>query len=98
MPSLSASESSDIVSFKVIAIGTVFVLVAVFVTWLAHAATGERLIREQARLNDMADESRALCEKWGMPAGSAKHLACVGDIQTVRQRHARRIAEDNEPF
>ena len=98
MPSVSSSETSDIVSFKVIAIGTVFVLFAVCIGWLAHAAAGERLIREQARLNDMADESRALCEKWGMPAGSAKHLACVGDIQTVRERHARRIAEDNEPF
>ena len=98
MPSISSSETSDIVSFKVIAIGTLFVLVAVFVTWLAHAAAGERLIREQARLNDMADESSALCEKWGMPAGSAKHLACVGDIQNVRERQTKRIAEDSEPF
>ena len=43
MPSVSSSETSDIVSFKVIAIGTVFVLVAVFITWLAHAAADERL-------------------------------------------------------
>jgi hypothetical protein len=98
MPSVSSSETSDIVSFKVIAIGTVFVLVAVFITWLAHAAADERLIREQAHLNDMANESRALCEKWGMPAGTAKHLACVGDIQGVRERQAQRIAEDSEPF
>jgi hypothetical protein len=98
MPSIPASDTSDIVSFKVIAIGTVFVLVAVFIAWVAHAAAGERLIREQARLNDMADESRALCEKWGMPAGSAKHLACVGDIANVRERQTKRIAEDSEPF
>jgi hypothetical protein len=98
MPSMSTLDTSDIVTFKVIAIGTVFVLFAVCIGWLAHAAAGERLIREQARLNDMADESRALCEKWGMPAGSAKHLTCIGDIQAVRERHEKRIAEESEPF
>lgn len=99
MPGVSASDgSSQIISFRTIGIGTVFVLAAVFIAWLSHTAAGERLIREQERLNEMAAESHALCEKWGMPLGSSKHDACVADIQTVRDNHARRIALEEEPF
>jgi hypothetical protein len=42
----------------------------------------------------MASESRTLCEKWGMPAGTKRHEACVGDIEMVRDHHEKRVMED----
>lgn len=98
MSELSTSESSDVISFKVIGIGTAAVLAVAFIAWVSHVSAGERLLREQARLSEMAAESRALCEKWGMPDGSPKHAACLADIDSVRASHQRRISFDEEPF
>jgi|SRR6185312_3949397 len=98
MSDVSTTGSSDILSFKVIGMGTAAVLAVAFIAWVSHVAAGERLLREQARLNEMAAESRALCEKWGMPDGSPKHAACLADIDSVRANHQRRIAVDEEPF
>lgn len=98
MPSMSTSREGSIITWKLISTGTAIVLAAVFILWLARTAAGERALLEQQRLNEMAAESRALCEKWGMPAGSPKFAACAADIQAVRDSQLKRMTEDSEPF
>ena len=46
----------------------------------------------------MMSESRALCEKWGLAAGTPRFSECLADIQTVRDRQVERIREDDEPL
>lgn len=98
MPSMSTSREGSIITWKVISTGTAIVLAALFIFWLVRTATGERTLLEQQRLDEMAAESRALCEKWGMPAGSPKFAACAADIQAVRDSQLKRMTEDSEPF
>jgi hypothetical protein len=46
----------------------------------------------------MLSESRTLCEKWGLAAGTPRFIECLADIQTVRDRQVERIREDDEPL
>ena len=39
----------------------------------------------------MLSESRALCEKWGLAAGTLRFNECLADIQAVRDRQVERI-------
>jgi hypothetical protein len=98
MPDITASRQSNIVTWKVISAGTAVVLAVFVVLWLARAASGERALAEQQRMEEMAAESRTLCAKWGMPIGSPKYADCSADIEALRASHARRIAEALEPF
>ena len=65
-----------------------------FIWWNTYTAAGARVALEQQRNIEMASESRTLCEKWGMPAGTKRHEACVGDIEMVRDHHEKRVMED----
>src|SRR5262245_13273174 len=49
---------------------------------------------EYQRNVEMALESRAVCEKWGIPAGTIKYDGCVADIDAVREHHEKRVMED----
>lgn len=50
---------------------------------------------EQQRQAEIAAESRHYCEKWGMPAGSPRHMLCVLDLQKIRTNVEHRLAPDN---
>jgi cell division protein FtsN len=63
---------------------------------LAHNGAAARALVEQQRSNEIAAESRAVCEKWGMPVGTPAHVQCVDDLHGVRERQTRRIADDIE--
>jgi hypothetical protein len=47
----------------------------------------------QQRAQEMADQNRALCEKWGLPAGSRRRSECVRDLTDLRSRD-RQDAEE----
>ncbi len=98
MRMISQSGSSDSISWKLVSIGTIVVLAAIFIFWLARTAAGERALLEQQKMNEIAAESKALCEEWGMFADSIKHSVCLADIQAVRDQHARRTLDDLGPF
>ncbi len=72
--------------------GAIFILLA----WRAAAAA--RADFERQRAGEMMSESRALCEKWGLAAGTPRFSECLADIQTVRDRQVERIREDDEPL
>lgn len=70
-----------------------FILYFAFVTAPALTAAHARLKRQ--RLREIGEESRIYCEKWGMPAGTHRHLQCTLDLQVIRARVEQRLAEDS---
>ena len=83
---------------KVLTIAAIVLLGLIFISWAWRTAAAARADFEQQRNAEMASESRALCEKWGIAAGTPRFEECLADIQTVRDRQAERIANDEEPF
>ncbi len=53
---------------------------------------------ETKRLLDVMAENRDYCEKWGMGADSAKQAQCILDLQRLRTKIERRIAEESNIF
>ncbi|HZP70810.1 MAG TPA: hypothetical protein VFB29_12770 [Pseudolabrys sp.] len=98
MPTISTPEQSNIITWKVISTGTAIVVALFVIFWLARTAASERALAEQQRLDEMAAESRAVCAKWGMPFGSPKYAGCAADIETLRAKHERRIADALDGF
>ena len=47
---------------------------------------------------DVAQESRVACEKWGMEAATAAHIACVADLAAIRANHDNRRRTDDFGF
>ena|SRR5437588_4084632 len=54
----------------------------------ARAAADRQLNKE------LAQESRATCEKWGTRAGTDEYTACIADVKEIRAKHDRRRAND----
>jgi hypothetical protein len=81
-----------------IAIGVIVVLGALVVLLAWRSAAAMHASLEQARANEMLSESRTLCEKWGLAAGTLPFNECLADIQTVRDRQIERIREDDQPL
>ena len=98
MSDTSETRRGSISGSKVLTIAAIILLGLVFISWAWRAAAAARAEFEQRRTADMASESRALCEKWGMAAGTPRFEECLADLQTVRDRHAERIVNDDEPF
>jgi hypothetical protein len=53
---------------------------------------------ERQRLQEISDENRFYCEKWGMKAGTHEHTLCTLDLQEIRERVEMRIVSDLEGF
>ena len=79
-------------------IGIIVLTAAIFMVLAWRAAASARVVFEQQRASEMLSESRALCEKWGLAAGTPRFTECLADIQTVRDRQVERIREDDEPL
>jgi len=92
------SRRGSISGTKLLTIAAIVLLGLIFMSWAWRTAAAARAEFEQQRDAEMASESRALCEKWGMAAGTPRFTECLADIQTVRDRHAARIANEEEPF
>jgi hypothetical protein len=98
MPSISAPEQSNIVTWRVISTGAAIVVAVIVLFWLARTAASERALIEQQRLDEMAAETRSICAKWGVPIGGPRYAGCAADIKAPRASHERRLAEALEPF
>ena len=44
-----------------------------------------RAIAEARRLQDVSEQNRFYCEKWGMPARSHEHVICAMDLDRIRK-------------
>ena len=83
---------------KLLSILVAIALAAFIVTWLVHIGSNAHAALQQQRNVEMTAESQALCQKWGMSSGTEKFDECLVDIQTVRDRHAKRVMEDVDPL
>jgi|SRR4249919_3254700 hypothetical protein len=92
MASTVRSHHGEAGLWKMLAIGVLALLA--FIWWNTYTAAGARAVLEQQRNIEMALESRTLCERWGMPAGTKKFDTCVADIETIRAHHEKRVMED----
>lgn len=91
------TETSGLAAlWNAITIGAIIVLGALVVLLAWRSAAAMRAGLEQERASEMLSESRALCEKWGLAAGTLRFTECLADIQTVRDRQVERIRQDDE--
>jgi hypothetical protein len=63
---------------------------AVVAITMIQRARQVRAQAEQQQAAEIAAENRALCEKWGMRAGTREHVTCTLDLDEIRARHAKR--------
>jgi hypothetical protein len=71
------------------------VIAATVIAVAGHAILYGPALRARAEQLEAAQidkENRALCEKLGMPHGSAMFGACAGMLSEARRLHAERIA------
>jgi len=54
-----------------------------------------RAIAEAQRLQEIAQENKFYCEKWGMPARSHEHVVCTMDLGNIRKDIEKRITDEN---
>ena len=92
MASIIRSHHGEASLWKLWAIGILALLA--FIWWNTYTAAGARAALEHQHNIEMASESRRVCEKWGMPAGTKRHDACVADIEVIRDHHEKRVMED----
>jgi hypothetical protein len=75
-------------------LGGIGAIGALLVFWITYNGAAARAAFEQQRNDEIAIESRAACEKWGIPAGAQKHTDCIADLKVIRERHEKRISDD----
>jgi predicted nuclease with TOPRIM domain len=51
-----------------------------------------RAIAEARRLQEISEQNRFYCEKWGMPARSHEHLICTMDLDHIRKEIEESVA------
>jgi hypothetical protein len=81
-----------------IVLGAVLCLVVWLSVWASRNGVAVQAALQQARNAEIARESTAVCQKWGMPAVSPKHAECLADLNAVRQQHEQRIQKDIFPW
>jgi hypothetical protein len=54
-----------------------------------------RVIAEVQRAQEISEENKSFCEKWGMRAGTHEHLICTMDLDAIRAKVEQRIADDS---
>ena len=51
---------------------------------------------EAERAHQIEAEDAFYCRKWGMGAGSGKHLLCMTDLQQLRRGVEKRLADESD--
>src|SRR5215204_1723919 len=89
VPTTSSVERNAIM---MLGIGAALVLTALVM--LEQRAAPLRL--EAARLAglELAEESKAFCEKHGIPASAQGHQSCTSDLQLIRDKQSERISRE----
>ena len=63
-----------------------------------YASPNARLIAAQHRQDGAVQESRAFCEKQGIPFGTRTHALCAADLVDIRANEHRRILDESGTF
>ena len=49
---------------------------------------------EAQRVQEVSEENKLYCEKWGMPARSHEHVICAMDLDHIRKEIEKRITDE----
>lgn len=49
---------------------------------------------ERIRAQEISEENRHYCEKWGRKAGTHEYTLCTIDLYEIRQNQTKRISDD----
>ena len=71
----------------------VIATIALFV-WITPGVIESRAAVVGQLEEEVAFEGRAACERWGLPAESAAHVACITDLAVIRTNHDNRRSID----
>ena len=71
--------------------------VAITVLLLLHIPQmrDARAIAEAQRAQEISQENKLHCEKWGMRSGTHEHLICTMDLDAIRAKVEQRIADES---
>jgi hypothetical protein len=69
--------------------GTVFLLLHI------PQMRDARAIAEAQRAQEIYQENKLYCEKWGMRSDTHEHLICTMDLDGIRAKVEQRIADDS---
>jgi hypothetical protein len=75
--------------------GAIIFGLAVFVE---HRSAPARAAAAQELTAELAAESKAFCEKHGMPANTQGHTDCMSDLQVIRDHQTGRVNESQLGF
>jgi hypothetical protein len=50
---------------------------------------------ERERAQQISEENRFFCEKWGLQVNTHEHLICTMDLNDIRTRVEQRLADDS---
>lgn len=53
-----------------------------------------RVIADRQRALELIAENHFYCTKWGLAAGTHEHTLCTMDVQEMRAKHEKRLADD----
>ena len=74
-----------------LALGIAMGLVAIWAT-LHIPQARERF--ERIRAQEISEENRHYCEKWGRKAGTHEYTLCTIDLYEIRENQTKRISDD----
>ena len=53
-----------------------------------------RTVAERQRVQEISEENKFYCEKWGLRANTHEHVICTMDLNEIRERAEKRVVED----
>jgi hypothetical protein len=65
-----------------------------FVYGAVYSSPNARFIAAQQRQDAIEYESRAFCERHGIPSGTREHTLCAADLADIRANERRRTLDD----
>jgi len=75
------------------------VLCAALAAWTAilissiPRMTQASAMAERQRVQEQIGENQSYCAKWGLVPGTHEYTLCTMDVQEIRAKHERRLAE-----
>jgi hypothetical protein len=66
---------------------------AILVTSLPNISEARAVVERQRALELIA-ENHSYCKKWGLAEGTHEHTLCTIDVQEMRAKHEKRLADD----
>jgi hypothetical protein len=88
--------SRDEKKMALLIVAIVVMLIGAGLVFIEYRAAPIRAAAAQALAAELAAESKAFCEKYGIRAGTPAHTSCVADVQAIRDSQAERINRDRQ--